>query len=140
MSRWYHSLDVKQYIKGKPTPYGIKIYCLCGKSGIFYDFIIYQGPNTEFNPDILSKFGQLPTVVLQLALNNLLGEPQYLFYDNFFSSYNLLEALRELNIKAGGTIDKKKNTDTRPIFRDEKDFKSSGRGTTHEISSADGVA
>lgn len=57
-------LDVKQYVKGKPTPYGIKIYCLCGKSGILYDFIIYQGSSTEFNPDFLSKFGQLPTVVL----------------------------------------------------------------------------
>lgn len=81
-------LDVKQYVKGKPTPYGIKIYCLCGKSGILYDFIMYQGSSTEFNPDFLSKFGQLPTVVLQLSLNNLLGEPHYLFYDNFFPRTN----------------------------------------------------
>lgn len=40
-------LDVKQYVKGKPTPYGIKIYCLSGKSGILYDFTIYQGQNTS---------------------------------------------------------------------------------------------
>lgn len=40
-------LHVKQYIKGKPTPYGIKIYSLCGKSGILYDVIINQGENTE---------------------------------------------------------------------------------------------
>lgn len=139
-------LDVKMYVKGKPTPYGIKIYCLCGQSGLLYDFLLFQGPNTEFEPDLLSKFGQLPAIVLQFAINNLLAEPHYLFYDNFFSSYNLLEALQDLQVKAGGTIqvvrfgriNKKKKTNTRPPFRDEKELKATGRGTSDEICSSDG--
>lgn len=53
----------------------------------------------------------------------------------------LLEALHGLNIKAGGSIqvvrfgrnNKKKKTDTRPPFRDERDLKESGQGTSDEI-------
>lgn len=33
----------KQYIHNKPTKWGIKIFALCGVSGLIYDFIIYQG-------------------------------------------------------------------------------------------------
>jgi len=36
----------KQYVKGKPCPWGIKIFFICGKSGMPYDFIIYQGSTT----------------------------------------------------------------------------------------------
>lgn len=36
-------LNVKMYIKDMPTPYGIEIYALCCKSGLLYDFILYQG-------------------------------------------------------------------------------------------------
>lgn len=113
---------------------------------MLYDFILYQGPNTEFDPNLVSRFGQLPSIVLQFAMNNLLSEPHYLFYDNFFSSYNLLECLRDLNVKAGGTIqvnrfgreNKKKKTNTKPPLRDEKELKACGRGTTDEICSNDG--
>lgn len=77
-------LDVKVYMKGKPSPYGIKIYCLCGKSGLMYDFMLNQGANTEFNQHLLSKFGQLPSIVLQFAMNNLLAEPNFLFMTIFF--------------------------------------------------------
>lgn len=36
-------LNVKQYCKGTPCTWGIKIFALCDKSGFLYDFIIYQG-------------------------------------------------------------------------------------------------
>ncbi|XP_017494235.1 PREDICTED: piggyBac transposable element-derived protein 3-like [Rhagoletis zephyria] len=44
----------KQFIKGKPCPWGIKVYFLCGKSGMPYDFIIYQGSSTPLD-DIVVK-------------------------------------------------------------------------------------
>lgn len=67
-------LNVQQYIKGKPTPYGIKIYALCGKSGLLYDYILYQGSSTEIDQGFLSSFGQGPAVV-HLATQNLLKKP-----------------------------------------------------------------
>ena len=31
------SLSVRQYVKGKPHPWGVKVYFLCGKSGMAFD-------------------------------------------------------------------------------------------------------
>jgi len=45
--------NVKQYIKGKPHPWGVKLFVLCGKSGIAYDFLIYQGSRTELSPECM---------------------------------------------------------------------------------------
>ena len=36
----------KQFVKGKPSPEGLKNLVCCGKSGIAYDFILYQGKGT----------------------------------------------------------------------------------------------
>jgi hypothetical protein len=41
------TLNVKNHIKGKPCQRGVKLFVLYGKSGIAYDFIIYQGSRTE---------------------------------------------------------------------------------------------
>lgn len=35
-------LDVKQYVKNKPSKWGIKLFCLCGITGM----ISYQGSTT----------------------------------------------------------------------------------------------
>ncbi|XP_047107926.1 piggyBac transposable element-derived protein 3-like [Schistocerca piceifrons] len=52
-------LSVKQYVKGKPPPWGIKMYMLCGKRGQAYDFILYQGASTEFETSLLKLFQAL---------------------------------------------------------------------------------
>ena len=64
-------LSIKQYIKGKPYPWGIKIVPLCGQSGILYDFVLYQGTETELPENILKKHGFGATIVLHFSMNNL---------------------------------------------------------------------
>ena len=34
-------LGLKQYMKGKPNPWGIKVFFLCGESGMPYNFLAY---------------------------------------------------------------------------------------------------
>ena len=34
---------IKQYMRGKPHPWGFKIWCRTGVSGMLYDFDVYQG-------------------------------------------------------------------------------------------------
>lgn len=98
-------LSVKQYVKGKPTPWGIKMYMLCGKSEQAYDFILYQGASTEFQESLLKAFGQGPTVVLQLAQRIKQEMGHKIYFDNFFfSSYKLFQALKQENICAAGTV------------------------------------
>ncbi|KAG5888641.1 hypothetical protein JTB14_021266 [Gonioctena quinquepunctata] len=56
-------LSIKQYIKNKPHPWGLKLYLLGGESGLTYNFLIYPGSTMEKEPSYL-KYGQGATVVL----------------------------------------------------------------------------
>ncbi|KAE9524120.1 hypothetical protein AGLY_015485 [Aphis glycines] len=42
-------LQMKQYVKGKPCPWGIKAFLLCGESGMVYNILLYQGATTELD-------------------------------------------------------------------------------------------
>jgi hypothetical protein len=86
------TLSVKQYMKGKPCPWGIKIYLLAGQSGTVYDFILYQGASTEINSDLQKQFGVGGAIVLQLT-QGVKKNSHFLYFDNFFSSYPLFERL-----------------------------------------------
>ena len=59
-------LNVKQYIKNKPTKLGVKVYVICDAKGLLYDFILYQGAITEVDAEYL-KFGEGAAVVMQLS-------------------------------------------------------------------------
>lgn len=59
------SLNIKQYIKNKPNPWGIKAYLLCGTSGLIYDFIFYQDQTTEINT---AELGCSTAVVVVMAI------------------------------------------------------------------------
>lgn len=86
------NLSIKQYMKGKPNPWGIKIFLLCGESGIVYNMILYQGASTNINVDLQKNFGLGGAVVLSLT-QNIKKNRHFLYFDNFFSSYNLFYAL-----------------------------------------------
>ena len=74
------NLNVKQYVKGKPCPWGIKVFVLCGKSGLAYDFLLYQSSKTELDFEIRNKFGLGPAVVLHLC-HRITTPGHELFYD-----------------------------------------------------------
>lgn len=83
-------LEMKQYVKkGKPHPWGVKLFVLCSKSGLAYDFIIYQGSSTGLGPESVKNYRFGGALVLQLTKNLKLGH--FLYFDNYFSSYNLLK-------------------------------------------------
>ncbi|XP_050056264.1 piggyBac transposable element-derived protein 3-like [Aphis gossypii] len=50
-------LQMKQYVKGKPCPWGIKAFLLCGESGMVYNILLYQGATTELDTSTQKKFG-----------------------------------------------------------------------------------
>lgn len=129
-------LSIKQYIKGKPTPWGIKIFVLCGQSGQAYDFIIYQGSLTEIDKGLLKIFGLGATVVLKLAERIDQGGHK-LFYDNYFSSYQLLQVLKSKGIYAGGTV--RINRFSNPPVPSDKELKKRNRGSYDEVVSTDGI-
>ncbi|XP_017468501.1 PREDICTED: piggyBac transposable element-derived protein 3-like [Rhagoletis zephyria] len=98
-------MGMKQYIRGKPCPWGIKLYVLCGKSGMLYDFIAYQGSSTEIEPSLINKHGFGASITLQLLKRVPQDSTGHQVYtDNFFTAYSLLEILGKRKILAAGTI------------------------------------
>lgn len=112
-------INIKQYVKNKPKKWGIKIYILAGKSGLIYDFIIYQGSKTPLNP-VYAKYGSAAAVVMQLS-ERISDKNHGLFFDNFFSTYNLFQYLDSKYIYAVGTI--RANRFANPRLPSDKEMK-----------------
>lgn len=125
-------LSIKQYIRNKPNPWGIKIFVLCGEGGIVYDFVLYQGANTEIDSQVQKQFGQGPGVVLHLC-KIVKKNKHFLYFDNYFSSFNLFERLQQIGICAAGTI--RVNRFAKPPILSDKNLAKIGRGTTFEVRS-----
>lgn len=123
-------LNVKQYCKGQPNPWGIKIFMLCGASGLIYNFIIYQGADTEFYPQLKNKFGLGASVVLQLT-EHVEKNKHFLFFDNYFATFNLFEILSKRKIFAASTI--RVDRFSKPPLMNDKELASIQKGVTHEI-------
>lgn len=108
---------------------------MCGKSGYPYDFILYQGANTELNKTELSNFGHGAAAVLHLS-NRITDPGHCLYFDNYFSSLNLMEILSQKQIYAAGTA--RINRFNNPNFSSDKLMQRMGRGSSEESFSTDG--
>lgn len=97
----HHS--VKQYIRGKPNPWGFKLFLLCGQSGLVYNLILYQGNMSEVSDELRKGFGLGGAVVMALS-ENVKSNCHYLTMDNFFTSFNLFYTLQKKKMYATGTI------------------------------------
>ncbi|XP_025407300.1 piggyBac transposable element-derived protein 3-like [Sipha flava] len=124
-------LQMKQYVKGKPCPWGIKAFLLCGESGMTYNILLYQGATTELDQTVQKKFGLGASVVLHLT-QHLEKNRHYLYFDNFFATFNLFEQLQANQIYAIGTI--RTNRFANPPLLTDKQLAKMGRGTAFEIS------
>lgn len=78
----------KQYIKGKPNPWGIKVWCATDAStGYLLNFSIYTGKVEDPMPHGTGHY-----IVTQLG-ERFLGKRHHFFFDNYFSSVQLAEDL-----------------------------------------------
>lgn len=93
-------LSIKQYIPKKPKPWGVKVWVRAGSSGYMYRFKVYQG---SANRGHSSGLGMAGDVVMHLC-DDIKHRNHKVFFDNFFCSIPLLEALKDLGIYGTGTI------------------------------------
>jgi hypothetical protein len=56
--------SLKQYIQGKPNPWGFKLWGRAGASGVLYDFDDYQGKTGRQREDYIGVGGD---TVLQMS-------------------------------------------------------------------------
>lgn len=81
------------YNPKKSTPWGIKIFLLCGVSGVVHNLIIYQGMTTEINRGTVDIFGLGASIVLHLARSIAPGSELYFDFD--FFTYHLFQMLKK---------------------------------------------
>lgn len=66
-----------------------------------YDFLIYQGTKTEYDPKYKKTYGiTAATVMFFVKSRNL--QKCNLYCDNWFLSYDLMEHLTEMGVNCAG--------------------------------------
>ena len=101
---WKGRLSWKQYIPSKRARFGIKSFEICeSSSGYIWNFFIYTGKDTAYDPDIPESESMGTKVVLTLV-KPLYGKGYCFNMDNFFSSPKLYDILCENNTDAVGTL------------------------------------
>jgi hypothetical protein len=95
-------VSFRQYLKGKPHPWGVKAYMLCeSKSGYLQRACIYYGRETELIDR--EDLGQTPRVVLTLV-DKLHHKGYDLYVDRYYTSPTLATELTKVGITVTGTM------------------------------------
>ena len=92
---------LRQYVRNKPHKWGIKVFARAVSIGIVYYFEVYVGKGTVKN---VSPLGISGDIVLRLVDGLPKGQNYKVFMDNWFTSFSLVCALKELGILALGTV------------------------------------
>lgn len=128
---------LRQYVKNKPNPVGLKNFVLATPQGLVLDFFVYQGASTWPAGKPEPELGIGGSVVKKLSQDVRPGST--IFMDRYFTSCPLFDYLRERDINAVGTILNKRMPSTaKSVIRSDKDLMKEGRGTFQEIVRQDG--
>lgn len=123
MVRYYGRHSAKMFMRGKPIYFGYKLWCLCSSSGYLYNFDTYCGKNEKTE-------GPLGVRVITSLISSIPPdqyEKHELFFDNFFTSHEIMCHLRKLKIKATGTI-RENRTQKCPLISSKQMIKENDRG------------
>lgn len=115
----------KQFIRGKPIRYGFKFWCGGPSNGYLTWLEPYQGAGT-FQPQY-EGLGLGYGVVMNYV-DQLPKHPFKIYCDNFFTSFDLLNALSARSIRIVGTIRSNRIDKSCPIISNEE-MKKKPRGS-----------
>ena len=112
----------KQFIRAKPIRFGYKMWTLASATGFPYHVTIYEGKSKDATKEPLG------TRVVQEALE-ICTSPQLhsVYFDNFFTSYQLLLDLDKAGFRATGTM--RKDRAMKCPLEGVKKMKKSDRGS-----------
>lgn len=129
-------LSIKQYIPKKPKPWGVKVWVRAGSSGYMYSFEPYQGPSGGRGE--ISQLGMAGDVVMRLC-EDLQDRNHMVFFDNFFCTIPLLQALKHQGIFGTGTCRKNRLHGAQEKLKTEKQLKKEGRGSVSVVTSRQNI-
>jgi hypothetical protein len=98
---------IRQYMKGKPHPWGYKILCLVYNRYVI-SFEVYGGKRKETDP-LPSELGTTGDAVVRLMEKaKVVGFNHIVFLDSWFNSPLLVKKLNDLGIKTCGSVNSKR--------------------------------
>ncbi|XP_033213840.1 piggyBac transposable element-derived protein 3-like [Belonocnema kinseyi] len=112
MVRFFGRTSLKQYLPCKPDRYGIKLWGLCAANGYLFNLDVYCGKKDSSIGINLLACALGSRVVLQMInpLFNGLSRKNlsdyHLYFDNFFTSPDLLIHLHKCGLRSTGTVRK----------------------------------
>jgi len=120
--------SAKMFIRGKPIRFGYQIWGLCGNDGYPYHLKIYQGkePTATAHQEPLGKRVINTMVVIITENSDVLNHE--LYFDNFFSDYELMCELAEKDVRATGTIRENITGGAKQKLTGSKDLQKMERG------------
>ena len=119
---------IRQYNPKKPVKWGFKNHVRAGASGFMYDFYVYAGKEASMDTPEQYKHLQKSSQVVARLCTHLPKEKNHkLFFDNWFTSLDLLHYLKKNGILACGTV-RANRLEGCPLSSN-KDLKKGGRGS-----------
>lgn len=100
MVKYFGRHPAKQFIMGKPVRFGYRNWAATSSDGYCYTFDVYCGKSNDGSNDPLGS----RVVKSLLAKMPIVPNEHVVYFDNFFTSYQLLNDLRMLGFRATGTI------------------------------------
>jgi len=123
---------LKQYIPMKPHKWGYKLFVMAGVSGFAYNVEIYSGQenNSDLRLPCEPDIGASANVVVRLARIIPSNNNFKLYYDNYYTSIQLMIYLKSRGIESLGTV--RRNRLKNVPFPSDTVMKSKDRGTMYE--------
>ena len=121
---------MRQFVRGKPNPVGLKNFVMTSPTGIPLDFHMYEGKGRSTESSLVHTPEKLDVggrVVLKLTDSLPIGVS--IFVDRYFTSERLIDTLLSRKIHVTGTLMKMRIPKTNLQFFTDKDLKKSGRGS-----------
>lgn len=129
MIKYFGHHSSKQFIKGKPVRFGFKDWMLCSSTGYCYSYDTYCGAKQRNEDKDTLPLGS--RVVLDLV--QCIDQPleHRLYFDNYFSSHDLLTTLRGMKLRATGTV--RDNRTKKCPLTSVKEMQKKDRGVFHHM-------
>lgn len=124
MVRYFGHHSAKQFIRGKPVRFGFKNCMLTSSCGYVYNLDTYCGAKNV--DQSIKKLPLGSRVVLELLENVEFPSNHILYFDNFFTSHELLCKLKLKGFRATGTV--RENRTKKFTLQPKKTCKSNFRG------------
>ena len=123
MVQYYGHDFMQQFIRGKLIQFGYKNWAMwCSDTGYCFNFDMYEGKKATKSP----ISGLRASVVLNMIAKVNVPSDHIFYFDNFFTSFDLMKVLTERSISASGTV-RINRTNKCPLSTDEN-LKKQDRG------------